>query len=48
VTAFALIIIGGGLMFVALVLRGQRLPKALALATALCGVVTTTAGALHL
>jgi hypothetical protein len=48
VTAFALIIIGGGLILVALVLRAQPLPKALVLATGLCGVVVTTAGAMQL
>lgn len=47
-TAFVLIVIGGVLMFVALMLRAQPLPKLLALATALCGVVSATAGALHL
>jgi hypothetical protein len=48
VTAFALIALGGLLMLGALGLRGAPVPRLLPLATGLCGLVATTAGALRL
>jgi hypothetical protein len=48
VTAFALIVVGGFLLLEALVLRAAHTPRLLALASGLCGVVATAAGALRL
>ena len=47
-TAFTLIIVGGGLIFAALMLRAQPLPRLLTVVIGVCGIATTTAGALRL
>jgi hypothetical protein len=48
VTAFALIAVGGALLFGAMSLRSFPLPKLVPLGVALLGVATTAAGAFRL